>query len=63
MLTAMHLAPEAVTAPTLPVPAGAHPTRAEIKARAKAIKKHRKREGRCFFYGLCASLHALGFSF
>ena len=40
-----------------------HPTLAEVKARAKAIKKARKHEGRRFFYGLCSCLHALGFSF
>jgi hypothetical protein len=63
MLTALHLAPELVEAPAAPATASQHPTLAEIKARAKAIKKHRKHEGRCFFYGICSSLHALGFSF
>lgn len=41
----------------------AHPTRAEIKARAKAIKKLRKHEQRRYFFGWCSCLHALGFSF
>ncbi|GAB3589448.1 hypothetical protein [Hymenobacter daeguensis] len=38
-------------------------TAAEIKARAKAIKKQRKQEGRRYFFSWCACLHALGFSY
>ena len=43
--------------------AAGHPTRAEIKARAKAIKKLRKHEQRRYFFSWCSCLHALGFSF
>ena len=39
------------------------PIAAAVKARAKALKKHRKHENRRFFFGLCSCLHALGFSF
>ncbi|RYE89021.1 MAG: hypothetical protein EOO37_05765 [Cytophagaceae bacterium] len=39
------------------------PIAAAVKARAKALKKWRKQERLRFFSGLCASLHALGFSF
>lgn len=34
-----------------------------IKARAKAIKKQHKQEGRRFFISWCSCFHALGFSF
>jgi len=47
----------ALTAPV------ACPIAAAVKARAKALKKWRKQERLRFFSGLCASLHALGFSF
>jgi hypothetical protein len=39
------------------------PIAAAVKARAKALKKWRKHERLRFFSSLCASLHALGFSF
>ncbi|RZL14706.1 MAG: hypothetical protein EOO62_04755 [Hymenobacter sp.] len=62
MTATLPVAPEMVTSkPVQPLAAG--PTLAEIKARAKAIKKHRKHEGRRFFHGLCQCLHAIGFSF
>jgi hypothetical protein len=38
-------------------------TTAEIKARAKAIKKARKQEDRRFFFSWCSCLHAIGFSY
>lgn len=52
-----------VAAASVTSPAVASPTRDEVKARAKAIKKARKHESRRFHFSLCASLHALGFSF
>ena len=62
MTATLPIAPEMVAfAPSQPAPA--RPTPAEVKARAKAIKKHRKHENRRFFHGLCQCLHAIGFSF
>jgi hypothetical protein len=39
------------------------PILAAAKTRAKALKKWRKQERLRFFSSLCASFHALGFSF
>ncbi|MGI4834421.1 MAG: hypothetical protein ACRYFK_13275 [Janthinobacterium lividum] len=62
MTATLPLAPEMVVAKAnQPVVAG--PTRADVKARAKAMRKHRKHENRRFFHGLCQCLHAIGFSF
>lgn len=63
MLTHPHSSPEAVPATGTNVTAAPCPTLAALKARAKALKKGRKQERLRFFSGLCASLHALGFSF
>ena len=60
-----HPQPAAAVAAT----AGSPPPKArrfelsEIKARARAIKKQRKQEGRRFFFSWCACLHAIGFSY
>lgn len=62
MTVALPTAPEMVAVVPCPQPA-ISPTLDEIKARAKAIKKHRKHEGRRIFHGLCWCLHAIGFSF
>jgi hypothetical protein len=43
--------------------APACPTLAASKVAAKALKKWRKHERLRFFSSLCASFHALGFSF
>ena len=60
-----HSTPESVlatgSAPDLA--AAKCPILAATKARAKALKKWRKQERLRFFSGLCASFHALGFSF
>lgn len=48
--------------PTAPAPAQP-PILVEAKARAKVLKKHRKHESRRVLYGICACLHAIGFSF
>lgn len=63
MTAALPAAPEMVTFEVRPVARPTGPTPAEIKARAKAIKKYRKHENRRFFHGLCQCLHAIGFSF
>ncbi len=60
-------APElALVAIANPAP-GTHSNHAaEVKARAKAIKKikkQREQEHRRFFFSWCSCLHALGFSF
>ncbi|WP_208173640.1 hypothetical protein [Hymenobacter negativus] len=52
----------AVPQPTANVPCRSFTT-AEIKARAKAIKKQRKQEDRRFFFSWCSCLHAIGFSY
>lgn len=51
------------TDPSAATPAIACPIAAAVKARAKSLKKWRKHERLRFFSSLCASLHALGFSF
>jgi hypothetical protein len=63
MLTYPHSSPEAVPATGTSATASSCPKLAALKARAKALKKGRKQERLRFFSGLCASLHALGFSF
>ncbi len=63
MLAHPHSSPELapVTGPTAAdVPC---PKLAALKAHAKALKKWRKQERLRFFSSLCASFHALGFSF
>jgi len=66
MNTHPHSAPKLAlatdTSATTPT-AIACPIAAAVKARAKALKKWRKQERLRFFSGVCASLHALGFSF
>jgi hypothetical protein len=66
MQSHLHSAPELALA-TDPSAATAAPIicpiAAAVKARAKALKKWRKHERLRFFSSLCASLHALGFSF
>jgi hypothetical protein len=49
--------------PTAPTVTPHRFTMAEIKARAKAIKKQRKQEDRRFFFSWCSCLHAIGFSY
>ncbi|RZL04563.1 MAG: hypothetical protein EOO62_20975 [Hymenobacter sp.] len=63
MLTYPHSSPESVPATGTSAAALLCPKLAAIKAHAKALKKGRKQEQLRFFSGLCASLHALGFSF
>ena len=63
MTATLPTAPEMVAREIRLVARPTGPTPAEIKARAKAMKKYRKHEGRCFFHGLCQCLHAIGFSF
>ena len=63
-----HPLPFVAGVPAAPQPAAptAQPhrfTAAEIKARAKAIKKYRKQEDRRFFFSWCSCLHAIGFSY
>jgi hypothetical protein len=61
-----HSTPESVlaTGTSAPVPTVAPcPILAAAKARTKALKKWRKQERLRFFSSLCASFHALGFSF
>ena len=57
--------PQTASQPTAAAvaPATTRPTLAEVKARAKAIKKARKHERQRFHFSWCACLHALGFSF
>ncbi|MFD1874981.1 hypothetical protein [Hymenobacter bucti] len=66
MQSHLHSTPESVlaTATSVSAPAAAPcPILAAAKARAKVLKKWRKQERLRFFSGVCASLHALGFSF
>ena len=63
MLTYLHPSPESVPATGITTAVALCPKLAALKARAKALKKGRKQEQLRFFSGLCASLHALGFSF
>ena len=63
MLTHPHSPPESVTATGTIAAAPPCPQLAVLKARAKSLKKWRKQERLRFFSGLCASFHALGFSF
>jgi len=63
-----HPLPFAAGVPAAPNPAAPKGptnsfTAAEIKARAKAIKKLRKQEDRRFFFSWCSCLHAIGFSY
>jgi hypothetical protein len=61
-----HAAPELVLTSEVSTPTttpAVCPILAAAKARAKALKKWRKQERLRFFSGVCASLHALGFSF
>jgi hypothetical protein len=66
MQTPAHIPAELVVAAGLSVPAATVetcPILAAAKAKIKAMKKIRKHEQRRVFMGLCASFHALGFSF
>lgn len=58
-----HSTPESVLATDGTPAAAPCPILAAAKARAKDLKKWRKQERLRFFSGVCASLHALGFSF
>jgi len=55
--------PVAATGNTLANVAAPCPILAAVKARAKTLKKMRKHENKRLFFGWCACLHALGFSF
>jgi len=58
-----HPTPAPVLATQASAPTLGCPILAAAKARAKALKSWRKQERLRLFSGLCASFHALGFSF